>query len=571
MRIKTSKSKTSLSFSIIKSIYFEGKHSTKIVESLGSMTSLKKNLNTDEEGVYKWMQLHLDEVNQKYKLESQSVILKLQPNKLITKDHQSLFNGGYLFLQDIFYDLKLNKICDQISKKHNFDFDLTAILSRLIYTRMLYPSSKLSSYEASKLFIEKPNFEIHQIYRALDIIEKETDFIQSEVYKNSINVTERNTNILYYDCTNYFFEINQEKGIKKYGFSKEHRPIPIVQMGLFMDGNGIPLAFCINPGSQNEQVSLIPLEKQIIKDFELSNFIICTDAGLGSTENRIFNNFKNRSYIITQSLKMLKKHLIDWSLDNDGWNLYGSSDIINLTNIDHSSHNKNVYYKSRWINENGLEQMLIVSFSPVYENYQKNIRQAQIDRAQKHIDKNTNMDKKKINDPKRLIDIKNTTKNGEIACEQHLELNKKLIDKVAKFDGFYAVCTTLDDSVEDIVSVNKRRWEIEESFRIMKTEFKSRPIYLQKDNRIKVHFTTCFLALLFYRILEKKLEEKYSVKDIITTLKDMNFIKVEGDGFIPTYQRTNLTDDLHEKFEFRTDTQIVINKEIKKIINKTKK
>lgn len=570
MRVNLVKSKNAEQIYIIKSFRHKGKNTSKIQKKLGTMQDLLPLHNNSREDVLAWANGQALELTKKDNEDLNDISLLYSQSKQLNLNQNALFNGGYLFLQDIFYDLKLHSICESITKKYKFDFDLTSILSRLLYTRILFPSSKLSSFEASKCFIEQPNFDLHQIYRALDIIEKETPFLQAEVYKNSLKLVDRNTKILYYDCTNYFFEIEQEDGIKQYGVSKEHRPNPIVQMGLFMDGDGLPLAFCINPGNQNEQVSLKPLEQQIIKDFNLSKFVVCTDSGLGSKENRLFNNFHNRSYIITQSLKKLKKHLIDWSLDTKGWHLKGSTKEIDLEDIKNDYENKNVYYKERWINENGLEQRLIVTYSPKYKAYQENIREGQIHRATKIIENNQKLDHKKANDPKRFIDQTHITQHGEIAEESVLELNEKAIQKEERFDGFYGICTTLEDSAEEIVAINQKRWEIEESFRIMKTEFKARPVYLKKDKRITAHFTTCFLALLIYRILEKKLEEKYTTDEIITELKDMNFYEVQGEGYIPVYKRTEFTDALHEKSKFRTDTQINSNKKMKKIIKLTK-
>ena len=271
---------------------------------------------------------------------------------------------------------------------------------------------------------------------------------------------------MYYDCTNYFFETEQAEGLKQYGVSKEHRPTPIVQMGLFMDGDGFPLAFCINPGNTNEQTTLKPLEQQIIKDFEFSHFVVCTDAGLASKENRIYNNIQNRSYIVTQSLKKIKGHLKEWALASTGWHSINSSKEINLNEIDNSYENSTVYYKERWIKEDGLEQRLIVSYSPKYAAYQRNIRNGQIVRAENLIANPSATARSKQNDPKRFISTTHITCDGEIAEKRNLTLNTKAIEDEAMFDGFYAVCTTLDDDISENIKVNKRRWEIEESFRI---------------------------------------------------------------------------------------------------------
>ena len=234
------------------------------------------------------------------------VIAKYSPNKLIQKDKQHRFNGGYLFLQKIYHEIGIDKICREISDKYKFEYNLDSIFSRLLYGRILFPSSKLSTYELSSELIEPRDFELQHIYRALEVIAKETDLIQSSLYRNSSKITKRNTGVLYYDCTNYFFEIEQEDGIKQYGYSKEHKPNPIVQMGLFMDGDGVPLAFSINEGNMNEQLTLKPLEEKILSDFKLSKFIVCTDAGLASAKNRKFNDKEERAFITTQSIKKLK-------------------------------------------------------------------------------------------------------------------------------------------------------------------------------------------------------------------------------------------------------------------------
>lgn len=569
MRLKISKSKNASSLYVIKDITVKGKRTTKIVEKLGTIDILNKKL--DGKDPIEWAKQYIDELNKKDKANNTEIVAKFSQSKQIPKGAKVLFNGGYLFLQDIYYELGLDKICNKISDKYKFSFDLNNILSRLIYTRILYPSSKLSSFKASTNFIEQPNFQLQQIYRALEFIAKESDFIESSIYKNSLKISNRNTNILYYDCTNYFFETEQAAGLKQYGVSKEHRPTPIIQMGLFMDGDGFPLAFSLFDGNKNEQPSLKPLEQRILNDFELSKFIVCTDAGLASNTNRLFNDKNDRAFIVTQSLKNLKKHLKAWSLDPEGWLSPGAAKLINLKNIDDSSANKSIYYKERWTHENGLEQKLIVTYSPKYKAYQQTIRNNQISRAEKLVKTPSSINKKKQNDPKRFIDSVYCTADGEIAENQVITINKDTISDEEKYDGFYGVCTNLEDEPEAIIKINKRRWEIEESFKILKSEFKTRPVYLSRDDRIKAHFTTCFLALLFFRLLEKKLDEKYTLKELIDTLRDFNFMELKGEGYIPAYTRTDITDELHEQFEFRTDTQIVITSKMKKNIKQTKK
>jgi transposase len=569
MRLMISKSENAQSLYVIKSVYKNGKRTTKIVERLGTYDHLSKKLKGEDP--IAWAKEYIENLNKKEKTQSREILVKFSPAKRITQDKQVSFNGGYIFLQDIYHKLKLDKICKEISDKHRFEFDLNEILSRLLYTRILYPSSKLSSFNASKRFIEQPSFELQHVYRALEVISKESDMIESEVYRTSLNLAKRNTNLLYYDCTNYFFETEQSEGLKQYGISKEHRPNPIIQMGLFMDGDGIPLAFTIFEGNKNEQPTLKPLEERIISDFKLSRFVVCTDAGLGSHANRLFNTKQDRSYIVTQSLHKLRKHLIEWSLDPGGWSLSGSDSIYNLDEINDSSENTRVYFKERWINENGLEQKLIVTYSPRHKAYQQSIREGQISRARKMADNNMSPDRKKQNDPNRFLNTTHYTQDGEVAGKKYISVDENRISEEERFDGFYAVCTNLEDDPETIIKVTKRRWEIEESFRILKSEFKARPVYLSRDDRIKAHFMTCFLSLLIYRLLEKKLGEKFTCSTVVSQLRDMNFLEIPYEGYVPTYVRNDVTDALHDSFGFHTDYQIVTEKNMKKILNETKR
>lgn len=580
MRLKVSRSKNAASLYVTKTIYEGKKQRTITVEKLGTEKDLREKLNGADP--YEWARQYIEKLNLEEKKLHREVILKFKQSKLISLNEQRLFNGGYLFLQQLFHCLGLPKICSDISSKYKFTYDLDSVLSRLIYGRILYPSSKLSTFEESGRLLEPPDFQLQHVYRALDVICAEDGYIQSELYKNSKSISKRNDKILFYDCTNFFFEIEQEDGLKQYGPSKEHRPNPIVEMGLFMDGDGIPLAFSIHPGNKNEQQTLIPLEEQIIKDFQHAKFVVCTDAGLSSADNRKFNNKKDRAFITTQSIKKLKKHLKEWCLDPAGWKLdgyerdkNGKPATFNINQLEDPElarkFLKSTFYKERWIKSDGLEQKLIVTFSLKYKFYQQRIRERQIGRAEKMLESSlSSLKKHSQNDCKRFIKKTGVTADGEIAEKEVYELDQSVIEDEAKYDGFYAVCTNLEDRPPAIAKINHNRWEIEECFRIMKTDFKSRPAYVYTDTRIKAHFMTCFLALIIFRYLEKKLEYKYTCEEILDTIRDMNFLKATGEGYIPTYTRTELTDCLHEAFGFRTDYQIVSEKQMKKIFRETK-
>lgn len=589
MKLTVSKSKNSASFYVQKSIRKpNGSVTTVTIEKLGNLEQVRtKAGGTDP---YVWAQDYVNELNRKEYEEQKEIIVSYSPSKLLKKDVQKSFNCGYLFLQKIYYSLGLHNLCKTISSRHLFEYDLNDILSKLVYTRILYPSSKLAANRQAASFLEKPSFELHDIYRALSVLAKESDFIQAELYKNSQNVIERRKDILYYDCTNYFFELEEADELRRYGKSKQHQPLPLVGMGLFMDYDGIPLAFDIYPGNKSEQPTLKPLEKKIIKDYGLDQVIVCTDAGLSSKTNRKFNDLsiggeRVRSFITTQSVKQLPAYLKDFSLAASDWHLLGDSRTYNIDELDENEYYDKIFYKDRWIKEDlsgrkmregakPLEQHLIVSFSFKYKNYQRKIRQGQIDRAQELIKSGRYKQRpKNQNDPHRFIARNVMTEDGEACTKEIPYLNTDMIAEEEKYDGFYAVCTNLDDAgIDQIIRINKKRWEIEECFRIMKTEFKARPVYLRREDRIKAHFLTCFLALFIFRILEKKLDEKYTCERIIKTLREMTMYRPgEKLGYLPSYTRTDLTDALHEVAGFRTDYEILTDINMKRVIRDTKK
>ena len=562
-------------YHVIQDVKRNGKRSTEIIENLGSASEICKKYHVTNAD--KWADEYIQKLREDDKLKRHSVIVSFDTAATIEQGKRLSFNVGYFFLQQIYYKLGLPSICKMIKKDSSFEYNLDSILSRLIYGRILFPSSKLSCYEQSQGLLEQPDFELHHVYRALSVLSENSNLIQAELYKRSKKLIKRNTGILFYDCTNYFFELEQESGLKQYGPSKEHRPNPIVQMGLFMDKSGIPLAFCINPGNQNEQLSLMPLEQQIMRDFELSKFVVCTDAGLSSNSNRRFNNYGERSFITAQSIKKLKTELKEWCLNPTGWCLEGSRKKYDISKLEDTSENRNrIFYKQQLIEGYDEErdiifdQTLIVTYSLKYKVYQQTLRSRQIERARKYLDHPSSADRHTQVDAKRFIKKTAFTDDGEIAGKAMYELDEDVITEESRYDGFYAVCTNLDDDPADIAKINHDRWEIEESFRIMKSEFEARPVYLQRDDRIQAHFLTCFIALMIYRILEKQLDGKYSCEEIINTLRDMDMRKVGEDGYIPSYTRTKLTDALHENAGFRTDYELITPKPMAGIIRRTK-
>ena len=545
MRISiTNPGKPAESLYIIKDLYLRdirgkksvsnksGKERTTVtVAKLSKVSDFMEKMNLSHDEVIAWARKHAKSLTDEEKTANAKITIDYFPNQRIEKDVPSSCNCGYLFLQSLYTQLRLDNTCRNIRNRYSFDFDLNSILSDLIFARILSPSSKLSSHSFCKSLLEPPKYDIHQVYRALSVIAKGNDYIQSDVYRNSNFVISRNNRVLYYDCTNFFFEIEEADDFREYGKSKENRQNPIVQMGLFMDGDGIPLAFSTFRGASNDQPSMKPLEEKIIHNCGLDRFVVCTGGGLGCDSNRLFNNIEGRAFITTQSLKKLKKDKRVAALNSSRWKRLGDGCSVNIQEIksDPEKYASNVYYKIMpYSSKKVPNQMMIVTYSPKYALYQCSIREKQIERAEK-------------------------------------------IERKMMYDGYYAICTDLvDDSVEEIIRVSEQRWEIEESFRIMKTEFQARPVYLYREDRIQAHFLICYLSLMIYRILEKKLKEKYTAEKIITTLRKMELHIIPGTGYQPSYTRTDLTDELHEIFGFNTDYQIMTKSSIRNITKLTK-
>lgn len=572
MRVITSKSKNAESFYISKGyVNDKGVSTSVIVRKLGTLKELLPEHGPTRDDVMAWakQEARLETLKYKQELEEKRIKLTFHADRQLDYGRQTFYRGGYLFLQSIYYQMQMNKICRKLKQKYMFKYDINAILSDLIYARILEPCSKRSSYKVASEFLESPSYELHDVYRALDVLGAECDMIQAEVYKNSHFLGQRNDKVLYYDCSNYYFEIEQEDGSKKYGKSKEHRPNPIIQMGLFMDGDGIPLAFSLFPGNANEQTSLKPLEKKVLEQFGCRKFIYCSDAGLGSEAIREYNHMGERAYIVTQSIKKLKKEEKEWALSPQGFKRVCDNKPVDLTKLPEDD--KGLYYKDEPYTTKKLHQRLIITYSPKYALYQKSIRDKQVKRAEKMLETgNTKKNSKNPNDPARFIGKMAVTEDGEAAdIKQYLDEDK--IAEEAQYDGLYAVCTDLlDDEVGDILKVSEARWQIEECFRIMKTDFSARPVYLQDENRIKAHFLICFLALIVYRYLEKKLDLIYTCEELLDTLKGMNFAEIQEQGFIPLYKREAITDALHEVCGFRTDYQFITKSKMRTIQKKSK-
>lgn len=551
-----------------------GKTATQIHRKLGKLNNLLERFSGDYDAMMAWAKSEAEKDTMEYNAKTGNVIVSLSKSAYIPQNEERCFPVGYLFLQKLCTELKIDSICRKISKRHKYTYDFSAILTDQIFSRILAPSSKLSSYSYCQTLLEPPKYELQNLYRALSVIAEESDFIQEELYSNSNFVHPRNKKILYYDCTNYYFEIEQDDDFRKYGKSKENRPNPIVTMGLFMDADGIPLAFDVFPGNQNEQTTLKPLETKIIRDFACSEFIFCSDAGLGSKDNRRFNSFGNRSYVITQSLKKMRVEDRQTALNPKQFRRLGSDKFIDISTLDESNPDiyETIFYKEVPVVNGDIDEIVIVTYSPKYKAYQKRIREQQIARAVKMMEQPGKKRRgKNQNAPARFIKSTAITEDGEIAGKNRYALDSDRISKEEMYDGFYAVITNLEGDVGEILKINRQRWEIEENFRIMKTDFEARPVYVRREDRIKAHFLICYISLLVYRLLEKKLKNNYTCNEILGTLRSMQVTLLSKEsGYIPSYKRTDMTDDLHKAFDFHTDYEFISKSAMRIIIKSTK-
>lgn len=551
-----------------------GKTATKIHRKLGKLNDLLQQFSGDYDAMMAWARSEAEKDTMEYNAKTGNVSVSLSKSAYIPRNEERCFPVGYLFLQKLCTELKIDSICRKISKRHKYTYDFSAILTDQIFSRILSPSSKLGSYSYCQTLLEPPKYELQNLYRALSVMAEESDFIQEELYFNSNFVHPRNKKVLYYDCTNYYFEIEQDDDFRKYGKSKESRPNPIVTMGLFMDADGIPLAFDVFPGNQNEQTTLKPLETKIIRDFACSEFIFCSDAGLGSKANRRFNSFGNRSYVISQSLKKMRREDRQIALNPKQFRRLGSDQFIDISTLDESDPDiyETIFYKEVPVVNGDMNEIVIVTYSPKYKAYQKRIRGQQIARAVKMIEQPGRKRRgKNQNDPARFIKSTAITEDGEVAGRNIYDLDSDRISEEEMYDGFYAVITNLEGDVGEILKINRQRWEIEENFRIMKTDFEARPVYVRRDERIKAHFLICYISLLVYRLLEKKLGNAYTCNEILGTLRSMQVTLLSKEsGYIPSYKRTDMTDDLHKVFGFHTDYEFISKSTMRSIIKSTK-
>ena len=560
----------------------EGGTSSKVYMKLGKESEIRERYGcADAEA---WARQKLREVNEAYKDDKASVMVSYSPDRSIETGQWRTVHCGHMVLLPLYNRLGLAQFSAEVSRRYRFRYDFADILRKLVMCRILFPDSKRATRECLNDFVDAPDFSLDDIYNFLEVLSREITPLQKSLYEATRKELSRRTGVIYYDCTNYYFEIEREDELRRYGRSKEHRPNPIVQMGMFMDADGLPLAFCINPGNTGEQQTLQPLEEILANEFNLSEFVVCTDAGLASIDNRLYNTTEGMNYIVTQSIPQLPGLMKDWALEKKGWRRLGDREDVtyDISELDLDMEKEHLYYRERWFKEDRsavkeFEERLIVTFSPRYALYQRQLRAQHIQKALGMIRRRSEKSRQTQQDPRRLISVARYTDEGEMAENTVMSLDEKLIEKEKAMDGLNCVATRLEDSVGDILHANGFRYEIEHLFRVTKTEFDARPVYLRREDRIRAHFAICFVALLLLKAFQKQVNEgldedsRYSSKQIIAALAGMDYNVIRGIGYVPAYSATSLRSRCCEIANLPIDRQIVLNRKMRqylKMLNK---
>lgn len=589
------------------------KTTTKNIKRLGKHSELL--LITDNPLEY--AKNEVKKMNEEYRSGRSEFIVTMDFNERIPStdspcSNSTSLNIGYLYLKDIYAKLNPSDFFKSVSSDRKITYDCNKICQFLTYARILDPASKYGTYDKLDTYYEKPQVEYQHMIRFLDILDRNSDQYLKHLFDNSENIVKRDTSVMYYDCTNYFFETEKPDeeivdevtgeiilGLRQFGISKENKTSPIVEMGLIMDRRGIPISMCIHPGNTNEQLTAVPLEKEVIKMTGNKKFIYCADAGLGSYNIRKFNDMGGRAYIVTQSVKKLGQEIKDIVFNDSNYRLLSNDDAITLkemrtfnkkdannlslyndfaykvipanTAMDTGLYEEKVYKNGRTkkVKAKGtLHQYIIVTFSRKMMEYQRTIRERQLERAKKLLRlKDPEKIKKGPNDIRRFL--KNTSSD---TANYVLDMDK--IHEEEKYDGFYAVATNLDDSAKDILAVAQNRYKIEDCFRIMKTNFDARPVFLRKPERIRAHFLICYTALLIYRLMECKLDDNLThvtASNLIKTLRNMNVVNMDDMYYKSIYSGSQALDALERCFELQLNRKYYRPSDLNKIVKKFSK
>ncbi len=574
-----------------------GKSTTRRVETLGSEEEIEKKYGCPD-GL-EWAKAYVARLNEEKKIQKEGIKIELSPSERINPGEQVIHDCGDLLLLPLYQKLGLPQVCEGIVEGTKVKYNLNEILEALVMLRLLCPCSKLSSFGLGKKRVRKMTCDLEDIYRALSLLSTHIDEIQATVWENSKKMVRRDTRVVYYDCTNYYFEIEDNdpvgedprhpkrpEGIRRRGKSKEHRPNPIVQMGLLMDTDGIPLSFIIFPGNESEQPSLQKIEEMIADKFGLSEFVVSTDAGLSSEDNRRYNMTEGREYIAVQSLPKLSEDDQKMALDPRGWHIAfrdpkqgpicpedPAQDSFNLDEIDLIAERHTKFYKEIIVDKalggkksTARPERVIVTYCHDFALYLRHKRRERVKAAEKIIRNRQVKSRQSQQDPRQYVSTVYVTEDGEVAEHVSMALDVETIENEARFDGFYAYGTSLDDDAVDVLRARSFHHEIEHLFRTTKSFLDARPVYLQRADRIRSHFLICFLSMVILKILQKQLDmPEVTIDRLIVAIRDFKLGYIRGAGYIPLFERNELTDRLQEINGICVDTQVIKTKTLNAI------
>ena len=542
MKVTISKSKNQTIYYISKSIRLNGKSTTRTVEKLGTEEEVRERAGGRDP--YEWAKEYAAELTRREKETGEAI--RYSPTRLIRKNASQTINISFLFAQDIYYDLRINEICDAMTERYVLPFDLNAVFSRLIYTRVIYHSSRHGTYSLSKRFLDKPEFEPAHIDQALHFLAVSPLTFQRELYHKMLTALSFDTSTLFYDCTSYYFEIGENDFNRSRTDQDSQTAAPIVQLGLLTDARGIPLSFDMLRDTEAEPPALTGLEGEILSELKPERVIICYEEGLAQIAEKKFANADNVCFVRAEAVRRLSPALQKYALDVHDWRTRWRKKLHRIDEINEQKYRNTVFFKETTVTINGQKQRMIVMFSPSQRDKQRWIRQRQLTRVAD------------------ILELAAQDPTGEFDY-------RKRVDEEERFDGFSVLFTDVDQSASTIIPVMQRRREIEENFRTIKRELKSATLRLNGRERLYAHFMICFVSTIIERIIELKLKDRYTFADISEVLRVMDMLDIPSEGYIPVYSRDELTDALHEAFAFRTDNQITSGRSIRKLSADSKK
>jgi len=542
-----------------------GKVKHKVVKSLGYLDELEKE--------FKDPIAHFKEVAKEMTKESKEATRPLTftfpANDTIDTSFTLRKNLGFAVLSFFYHQLKIDDFFINRQRNLNIKYSLNLIFQMLVYSRVLFPCSKKQSFEKMDFFFLNFDFDLPDVYRALDYFNFYKDDLLLHIHEMVRMVYGRDMSNVYYDVTNYYFEIDMPDDFRKSGVSKEHRPNPIIQMGLLMDNSGLPITYRLFEGNTNDCETLMPVLDELKDDFGLKRIIVVADKGMNTGENIAYNILHKNGYIYSQTVRGANSEFKDFALSDEGYVQFDDGFKIKSRIVTTNIWVTNVSGKRVKV---PIEQKQLVFYSPDYAKRARFERAKAVEKAKKLIKSSKNGKLSSRGSFKYIVSTPCDTRTGEFyECVDFYSIDKEKIKEEEKFDGYYAIVTSeLDMPDRKILDIYRGLWRIEESFKITKSELKTRPVHVSTREHIEAHFLICFVALLLLRLLEMQTGHKYSAKTLINEMKNITGTYLDENYFIFDYFN-DIVEDLGNVVGIDFSKRFVTLGEIRKIVAQTKK